>query len=713
MSRRVTTQGANTMLNLWRPPSGAGAPRGCFATTYMFDPELFDEQCLARFLCIDSDPKREDLAFLIERETRLSGVYAGVLADHTQAGVAHSLRWDVLAARVRNGKQHAKVTVLAWDDCIRLIVSSANLTEAGYRSNFEVALAVDFTPAESDRDLLASVLAFLRSLLTFVPGQESDNPQVGRALRFLKVVAGMAADWNALPRSRAIRQQLVCTLPTAAGVVARSALEESITLCRTRGTLPFRISVASPFFDNDSEQYRAAEALCKQMARGIQRALLFAVPGAVGSARNSVLRIDAPASLFRTPINEYDADVTVALLPSMDADEGRTWHAKMFAFEAAEYFALMVGSSNFTCAGLGLITRRNVEANLVTIIDSKSYDRQSGFLQSVWPEMKVIDAPERAEWQGATSSEDDEVAAHPLPYGFLSAVYYAGIVPELVICLDASELPVVWAISGVGHSGGSAILDHHAWKLSGSVARVVTSMAAAELPGRLQVTWTDKDANQQQAFLVINVQDSAALLAPAALTEMTAEEMLEIIAASDPGAALRVWARRSSQSMTIEDDHDLDSATPTDLDPLHRYQLASTFLHRVRRKARVMERLRLFIERPVSSLEGLDWRLRGLIGIHPLALKYVAEFEGACRSSSSGSAPAEALLTLADLLIVLREAKYRGQEGAITPAQFKRHFQKFLGPLAGELADRVRPSASCVPTSVLNFWNQVVTRCSE
>jgi hypothetical protein len=85
----------NAMLDLWRPPKAAGDPVGCLATTYTFAPGLFDEQCLARFLEIESEPNREDLAFLLERESRLGPIYAGVLVDQTQAGVEHSYRWDV------------------------------------------------------------------------------------------------------------------------------------------------------------------------------------------------------------------------------------------------------------------------------------------------------------------------------------------------------------------------------------------------------------------------------------------------------------------------------------------------------------------------------------------------------------------------------------------------------------------------------------------
>ena len=138
------------MLELWRPPAAAGDPVGCVATTFTFTPGLFDEQCLARFLDIESEPNREDLAFLLERETRLGSVYAGVLVDHTRAGVEHSLRWDVLPVRIRRGKQHAKLSLLLWSAHLRIIVASANLTEPGYRTNHEVTGA-DRSDARSIR----------------------------------------------------------------------------------------------------------------------------------------------------------------------------------------------------------------------------------------------------------------------------------------------------------------------------------------------------------------------------------------------------------------------------------------------------------------------------------------------------------------------------------------------------------------------------------
>lgn len=246
MSRRSKHDTRSTMLDLWRPPRAAGDPVGCFATTYTFTPALFDEQCLARFLSIAAEPDREDLAFLLERETRLGGIYAGVLVDYTQAGVEHSLRWDVLAARVPGGKQHAKLSLLVWAGCVRVIVSSANLTEPGYRRNYEVASALDFRAEECDRPLLESVLEFLRAAIGFVPGG-ADRPEVNRARAFLGHVEAKTRDWRGLGRSRSVRQVLACTLP-GRPAAARSALGELIAACRSRGPSPHEVT-PSPNLD--------------------------------------------------------------------------------------------------------------------------------------------------------------------------------------------------------------------------------------------------------------------------------------------------------------------------------------------------------------------------------------------------------------------------------------------------------------------------------
>ena len=347
-SRKGSTPGA--MLELWRPPQGAGDPIGCLTTTYTFNPSIFEEQCLARFMDIESEPSREDLAYVIERESRLGSIYAGVLADHSKAGVAHSLRWDVLPVRIRGGKQHAKVTLLVWSRHIRIFVASANLTEPGYRFNQEVTGTVDFKPVDSDPELLADVMRFLRTLISVVPGAlDIVKPRaIERASAFLDETERLTRDWTPRGRRGTVRQQFVCTLPGIRGHAERSSLSEAISACARRGLAPHHVRIASPFFDVDDDSAVVASALCRGMGRGVTRDLLLCVPAAATAEPVVTARLAAPKAIFERPM-QYGVRVMVGLLPAKDEDKNqRIWHAKMMLLAADDYVALMVGSSNFT-----------------------------------------------------------------------------------------------------------------------------------------------------------------------------------------------------------------------------------------------------------------------------------------------------------------------------------------------------------------------------
>lgn len=688
------------MLELWRPPQGAGDPIGCLATTYTFAPGLFDEQCLGRFLEIESEPNREDLAFLLEREFRLGSVYAGVLVDHTQAGVEHSLRWDVLPVRIRAGKQHAKLSLLAWTQHLRIIVASANLTEPGYRTNYEVATAVDLTPKEADTTIVADAVVFLRSLLALVPGSAQRPPEVRRAEAFLDQVGRQVQDWKPIRRGQTVRQKLVFTLPDiGAEHTARSSLEEAIRGCRGRGGSPSEAWIASPFFDLESETSRVTASLCKLMAKGQQRDLWFCVPGIRDIDADNVVRLAAPKSLLLTPA-AYQGRVTVELLPEVDKDRNRRpWHAKMLALSAKLYSALMVGSSNFTCAGMGVVKNRNAEANLLTIVDRVAYGRQVGLLESVWPEMEGVADPESAEWLGARPDREEEERALvlPVPPGFLTATYHAGDKRQVVLRLEPEGLPEEWTVHASG-ADEPELLSALKWRGLNSPSLVELAWKAVQQPEKLLVRWND-----HEAFLPLNVEDSSALPPPAQLEQMSADDMLLILAAADPSAAFRAWARRQQRSDSF--DGDLDSAAPVDLDPLQRYDLQATFLHRVRRRARILAQLRSNLQRPVWGQQALEWRLRGLIGIEPLANRLLREF------TKADGAPDESLLTLADFLIVLREVDYQPIDGALSKEEFEKAFRPFLRELANRFVQEMRKHRSHLSGDVLHFLGRVVESC--
>lgn len=694
------------MLELWRPPQGAGDAVGCLCSTYTFEPGLYDEQCLARFLEVESEPNREDLAFLLERETRLGAAYAGVLVDHTQAGVDHSLRWDVLPVRIHGAKQHAKLSLLAWTRHIRIIVASANLTEPGYRSNREVAMALDMTPDAVASDQIEATIEFLRCLLAFVPGARPEMPEIRRAISFLEQVERQVAEWTRVRNRDALRHHLVFTLPgrddnPAAGGPGfgdRGSLEESIALCRQRGSSPDVAWIASPFFDFDGGSDVATASLCKAMARGVTRRLTFCVP-VLGDTEEQPVRLAAPGSLRTTP-SQYSAQVEFETLPHYDeAGNVRPWHAKLLALQSDAYSALVAGSSNFTRAGLGIGPRRNAEANVLTIADRVPHAREPGELESIWLEMDQVDEPEAAEWLGPKPELEEEQRAGgvPLPAGFLSATYRAGNERWIVLRFDVAQLPEAWSVRTCGSDGG-ILIDADAWSASGRNGTVTLAWHSVQPPERLLVRWPTGEASWP-----FNVEDARQLPPPAELSEMTADDMLLVLAASDPSAAFRAWVK--TQRSDDGFDEELDTALPADLDPLRRYDLQATFLHRIRSRARVLAQLRQNLQRPVWSVQALQWRLEGFIGIKPLAERLVREVAEADGNIN------EAVLTLADFLIVLREVQYEPADGALSKAQFGQVFRPFLRNLVAEMDGKVREARGRIGRDLLTFWERMVERC--
>lgn len=695
MSPRRSSSRA-TLLELWRPPEDAGAALGCLATSYTFHPALFDEQCLARFLEIESEPDREDLAFLLDREHRLGTTYAGVIVDHTQAGVEHSFRWDILPARIPLGKQHAKLSLLMWDRCIRLIVSSANLTEQGYRYNQEVAGQLDFTPESSDHESLTETTGFLRRLLRYVPAS-SELPSVGRALAFLDDAERRARRWPPPARSTT-NQRLVFTIPAEGpGRPSRSALDEALEACRSKGGAPDTAWVASPFYDDDDSAAELTEGLCRAMSRSRRRDLYIAVPTLRDESTDAV-RVLAPKTLLTTP-DRLGAAVVIESLPTTDDDKNpRTWHAKMLGFRHANYSALLVGSSNFTLAGMGRSRRRNAEANLLTIVRYERFARDERQLESIWPEMAALPDGTKVEWCGARAEteEEEQAAAIALPIGFLSAVYSGGDRRTITLHLEPGGLPNRWSILACGRDQRE-VLQSRAWKEAGSKALAKLTWSPIEPPERLLIKW-----GRKEAFMPLNVEDRTELPPPVQVGSMTADDVLGVLAAADPSAAFRAWAR-TQRSSDLEDD-ELDSALPIDLDPLRRYDLQTTFLHKVRKRARVLAQLRSNLERPVSSQQALGWRLRGMVGVEVLADRLFDEL-------AKAADVAEPLLTLADLLIVLREVDYRpAQSGVLKRDEFDAVYVPFLRALADDLRKKVEPYQGRVAPELWAFWQRVTPR---
>jgi hypothetical protein len=426
---------------------------------------------------------------------------------------------------------------------------------------------------------------------------------------------------------------------------------------------------------------------------------LFCLPAIRADDPRAVPRLAAPKSLLLTPRN-YQGEVSVQVLPDFDDDKNlRPWHAKMVALSGDQYSALLIGSSNFTCAGMGVGQFRNSEANLITIVDRLDYGREIGQLEAVWPDMEQVIEPESAEWLGAREDHEEEEQAKtsPLPAGFLSATYRAGDNRRIIFRLDAALLPEDWHVHACGREE-QELLSAAAWLEKGHTPVVEIEWLSVEPPEKLLVRWADREG-----FLPLNVEDASNLPPPTQLESMTADDMLGILAAADPSAAFRAWAKRQQPSDLF--DSDLDSATPIDLDPLRRFDLQATFLHRIRRRARILAQLRLNLQRPVWGRQALEWRLRGLIGVEPLADRLLREV------TSADGALDEKLLTLADFFIILSEVDYQTSDGALPKPDFEKIYRSFLRQLSDKLGQQITVHRDHLSQDTWNFWNRVVDRC--
>ena len=698
-----------TILEYWRSPTDAGDPIGCLTTTFTFDAGFFEEECLARYLDVDSLPDREGLAYLLEKENRLGAVYAGVLVDQHYAGVDHSMRWDVLPVRIPNGLQHAKISILAWTNHIRVLVASANLTPQGYRISQEVGGVFTFLPEGSEKGEFNLCCTFFENLLHFVPG-DSEDPAKFRASDFIKQVRDRVDSWEEKnQRKMSLHRHFVFTVPANTekgstpeqGVNRQSALTSCLEKCRRYGPSPAKALVASPFFDteDDSHHDEATSALCKGMGKGVARYLTLCVP-AIGQEEAHSLRLGAPISLFKTGRKRTD-HLMVEVLPNVDKDRNpRPWHAKMLRLESQAYTALMIGSSNFTQAGLGLKDRCNVEANLLFVAPNEDYARERGELAACWPQTKTVPNPEAAEWTGeaATTMEDAASDRPLLPQGFISASYRAGDKASILLCLLPEKLPASWKVLGGSHSD-VILLDSTSFVGEGKESTVELPWHFDYAPSKLLVSWGD-----QQAFWAVNVEDQRSLPVPDEIASMSTQELMAILAASDASVAFRAWCRHSGPG---DEEDQLDCALPAELDPLRRFDIRETFLHRIRRQARMMASLRRNLERPAWSLKSLDWRFHGILGVERLAKQLLKELE------TEGGKSGETILVLADFLLMLTEVNYREEPGWLSRSEFNRVFKPFVKELASYLNSSIDLLKGKLPTKIQAFWTEVYDKCQR
>jgi hypothetical protein len=603
-------------LDLWTAPAKAGEPELCVATTFTFDAAFFERDCLGRFLAMEFDAAEGDsVAYLVEREEKLAASRACVLVDRRHARDKQSLRWDVIPVIVPRAVQHAKLSLLVWAHHVRAIIGSGNLTTYGYRSNLEVFGSLDLTEHDGgSRTEILGCFDFLGEVVDLAVGDPTAGP-IDRARKGLAAARRRVAGW---PETK---HQVRCGV--VFGGPKRSVIE--VVKQSWPSASPARTAwVASPFFDAPPNDHLAPDALLGVLAKRGARDLSFAVP--TESLPDGRLRVRAARGIVS---GARSAEVELLPIPTEQQGENRTYHAKLLHLANDDWQAVVLGSSNFTAAGLGVRGYGNLEANLMYM--SRAGSSEARAIDAIWPETGAAIDLESAEivWEPCDEDQALGLGEPCLPGAFCEALFVAEA-PLLRVVLTKG-LPKEWRISV---PGGETLLSSSATQ----EGKHEIAWTGKPTPFVLEVTWEDLDRRWTTSWAV-NVSDPAALPPPEELRSLRLDDLLEVLASTRPiaHAVSTIIARRSRVA-----------SLRAELDPHKRVNTHAFLLQRTKRVAAALDRLRERLERPVLTYEALDWRLRGAVGPVALAAAVVREHR-----------PAEARFFLAEIILALHRVDVR------------------------------------------------------
>jgi hypothetical protein len=631
MARTMATSETRPLAAAWTTPAqvfdskeGAGRPLACIATTYTFSAELFETDLLPRFLGLEFDPAEREPAFLVEREDALAQVTAAVLVDQHKVDVHQTtLRWDQVPVRVPRGIQHAKLTLLAWERAVRLIIGSANLTIPGYRHNREMAAVLDFADQtqSTPRAVLDDALAFIERVLGFAAAE----PRVLERLRSsLGAVAARVRRWERMPKDFTAREypqvHFVPTLPHPRGGPFRSTLKQVRDLW---GNKPARdIRVVTPFVGNaESSFQRLTEELAK-IPHIRYAAVSLAAPGTRSEAVPSLRRIalparfrDAWAAAWKT--KERTSQYVRVVIPDTEhrgRPVQRPLHAKALFVGDGSLSLLLCGSSNFSAAGMG-VNAANIEANLCYLDRDRSEIDGRGLedrLPVEWGRTTDVQWPEVVE----PPEEDAENANASVPPVFAWATFDP-TAAQIVIGLNLAHAPpAAWEVR-LSYVGAEPLASHEPYPVMPPDGRLVLPLPPelVNVPvTTLRVRWVEEHT-QREALLPVHVEDRAQLPPPEALRSLTAEGILAcILSGCDPAEWVGRQIDRSRNGSS-------GPAPSPDIDPHRFHDPSGLALYKVRRLGRALAAMGQRLVATVRTPEAVEYHVHR----HPLGPVRLAE----------------------------------------------------------------------------------------
>lgn len=390
------------MMDWVRPDIAAhGNVVGMLATTFELDPTFFDSDYLPTFLGLGA---WEDTSWAnrVAMQRALAQTEATVVMMDARRfrGRPRSLHIEHVPLVGPAGmKLHAKILLVVQERAVRLLVGSANLTEAGYRHNREVSLPLVATAQTPELSTL------VEQALTVM--QRPLGPWWTPAAERVRALALQTiADW---------RKSEITNDRFAWSWGEQSLATEFVNLWPDEKVSA--VTIISPFWSDQGDGGPVAQLLAQlghdRIAGSKLRLLTEASP-----ETETTFRPKLPAALaawdtrqlgIQGEIQAVDPHVLPAEVGGRtDYQPLRPLHAKVVVVEGPNTTLAYVGSANFTLHGWGFAgARSNVEAGV--IVRRHGSDRRSlnGLIPEVTGKPVPLDGKGRSAVTLLEKSEDD------------------------------------------------------------------------------------------------------------------------------------------------------------------------------------------------------------------------------------------------------------------------------------------------------------------
>ena len=632
-------------LDAWIPGRDSGDPIGCIATSFTFDSLFFEEECLGRFVNIQSNPDTDGPVYLIELEEKLSGLQcAAVIVDQHHCQGARNIRWDLLPARTPpGGVLHAKIALLYWSQEIRLVISSANITEPGYRENQEIFGIINYRPGMSAPvSTLNNICEFIRKILS-VTIKTEQNPAINRINDFINNILNTVDKWN-------VKNDVKDTIHLDSILISpggKNLFEQLKSHWNNScNGVPSRAIRTSPFYnlpdDNQNDPSRLIWGVLNKRGRA---AIIY---NARSEKTEDTKIIKAPETLIsNSPLYRKDISAGVRIIDEFirnhDQETIRPFHLKTIWLENNEWVLYLIGSSNFTSSGTGLKGTNNFEANLLYILSKRRNPTVFKHLQKSLLSGRKCEPPfQFLEETEINTDEEGQDELVPLPECFEKLLLK---IDDGNYFLEMYFTPPLPAGFQIYHDESNILYSETIWERHRKPKMDSIAWNFDLLPSGVLVRWENSNG---YAYWPILVDDQKILPPTEDLKDLPLEILIRIITSARPlHQVMRSWLKRKEKG-EIEEYEQL-------IDPHKRVDTSSFLLQRTRRVSNLLTAFRQRLERPVYTEEALHWRLYGAIGVKAIAEAIVRD----------GQSEEEKAFLLSELSLELSRLNYHGTNTSI------------------------------------------------